>query len=704
MLAFRRSGGVDGTNRQGLAQRTGEIMAYRNVEDIPSTRELMIQKPQLLDCGTSPAQARGMLPDPVLGSKLSRVFVVCHQVDQKNEAVLLPIYGLMVPFHMSTIKNANVQQDGGHSYIRIIFNVPSAGFTATDMPVQKFPDAVYLKECSFRSSDTKHSNQVVQLIKTISRQVRQRDAEKAERATLVTQERLQLAKGKALRLPDLWIRPAFGGRGRKLTGTLEAHANGFRYGTVKADERVDVLYSNIKHAFFQPAENEQVTILHFHLHNPIMVGNKKAKDVQFYVEVMEANQTLGGGRKSMYDPDEIEEEQRERERRNKINQEFQSYVKRVQDQWERDFKDLDLEFDIPFRELGFYGVPFKDSSFIVPSVNCLVNFIDTPFLVVTLNEIEIVNLERVGLGQKTLDMAIVFKDFKRESYYVARLMSSSPHLESEQLFIQELAYETLTTLHAVMRINAIPSTSLDSIKEWLNSMNIKYYESRLNLNWKTILKAIAEDPDKFLADGGWEFLNIEGSDSEEEGSQESDEGYQPSDAEVASESSASDEDDESVVDSEEEGASEDEEEGEEEDEGLDWDEMEERAKKEDRERGEESDSEDDSRRKRGRAGAASRGRAAPPPVQRRPNGSTAGRRPPPPNPKRQRRPDRGLASLLPSLYLYSAELQLESSTWVLVGSTLSYLDRNADMLALENPLPDLWHGKGHGSIVTVGEG
>ena len=30
-------------------------------------------------------------------------------------------------------------------------------------------------------------------------------------------------------LPDVWIRPAFGGKGRKVTGTLEAHANGFRY-------------------------------------------------------------------------------------------------------------------------------------------------------------------------------------------------------------------------------------------------------------------------------------------------------------------------------------------------------------------------------------------------------------------------------------------------------------------------------------------
>lgn len=50
-----------------------------------------------------------------------------------------------------------------------------------------------------------------------------------------------------------------------------------------------------------------------------------------------------------HDPDEIEEEQRERERRNKVNHEFQTFVKRVQEIWERDFSSLDLEFDIPFR-------------------------------------------------------------------------------------------------------------------------------------------------------------------------------------------------------------------------------------------------------------------------------------------------------------------------------------------------------------------
>lgn len=57
--------------------------------------------------------------------------------------------------------------------------------------------------------------------------------------------------------------------------------------------------SNIKHAFFQPADNEMIALVHFHLTNPIMVGKKKTNDVQFYTEVMDSVQTLDAGRRSM---------------------------------------------------------------------------------------------------------------------------------------------------------------------------------------------------------------------------------------------------------------------------------------------------------------------------------------------------------------------------------------------------------------------
>ncbi|XWS42290.1 hypothetical protein CRYUN_Cryun16bG0002200 [Craigia yunnanensis] len=435
-------GGAMAADNCGAVKTVGDLIAYKNVNDLPPPRDLMIQ------------------------------------VDQKNEAILLPIYGSMVPFHVATVKSVSSQQDSNRaSYIRIIFNVPGTPFSPHDANSLKFQGSIYLKEVSFRSKDSRHIIEVVQQIKMLRRQVNSRESERAERATLVTQERLQLAsaKFKPIKLHDLWIRPPFGGRGRKLTGSLEAHTNGFRYSTSRPDERVDVMYRNIKHAFFQPAEREMITLVHFHLHNHIMVGNKKTKDVQFYIEVMDIVQTLGGGKRSAYDPDEIEEEQRERDRKNKINLDFQNFVNRVNDLWgQPQFKALDLEFDQPMRELGFHGVPHKASAFIVPTSNCLVELIETPFVVITLSEIEIVNLERVGLGQKNFDMTTVFKDFKRD----------------------------------VLRIDSIPSTSLEGIKEWLNTTDLKYYESRLNLNWRPILKTITDDPQKFIEDGGWEFLNM----------------------------------------------------------------------------------------------------------------------------------------------------------------------------------------------------
>ncbi|XP_057792000.1 FACT complex subunit SPT16-like [Salvia miltiorrhiza] len=527
----RRLVGVGSANGDGRAtvKSASDLVAYKSINELPPPREMMIQ------------------------------------VDQKHEAILIPIYGCMVPFHVATVKTVSSQQDTNRNcYVRIIFNVPGTPFTPHDANSLKNQGVIYLKEVSFRSKDPRHISEVVQQIKTLRRGVMARESERAERATLVTQEKLELAgnKFKPIRLHDLWIRPNFGGRARKLCGTLEAHSNGFRYSTSRKDERVDIMYGNIKHAFFQPAEKEMITLLHFHLHNHIMVGNKKTKDVQFYVEVMEMVQNISSGKRSAYDPDEIEEEQRERDRKNKINMEFQQYVNRVNDLWGQPQLRLDLEFDQPLRELGFHGVPYKASAFIVPTSSCLVELIETPFLVISLSEIEIVNLERVGLAQKNFDMAIVFKDFKRD----------------------------------VMRIDSIPSSSLDGIKEWLDTTDTKYYESRLNLNWRPILKTIMDDPQQFIEEGGWEFLNLEGTDSDSDNSAESDKGYEPSDAEPESESEDDASESESLVESDD-----DEEESEvesEEDKGKTWEELEREASNADREKGNESDSEDERRRRK----------------------------------------------------------------------------------------------------------
>ncbi|GJZ70216.1 FACT complex subunit SPT16 [Tanacetum coccineum] len=140
-----------------------------------------------------------------------------------------------------------------------------------------------------------------------------RESERAEEKELVLSEN----KVNLIRLTDV----SFGGYGKKLSGILETHINGFRYSTSNPGECVDILYVNIKHAIFQPADKESITLLDFHLHNHIMVGNKKRKSVQFYVK--------------------IEEQQKESLMKTKINVDFQNFMNLVNDHWEK----LDLEFD-----------------------------------------------------------------------------------------------------------------------------------------------------------------------------------------------------------------------------------------------------------------------------------------------------------------------------------------------------------------------
>ncbi|KAK9807391.1 hypothetical protein WJX73_010932 [Symbiochloris irregularis] len=526
----------NGDDTSGATRKVSDVVTYRSMADLPQLRDFQIH------------------------------------VDTAREAVLVPLYGHLVPFHILCVRNISSNQDGDHAYIRLNFN-----FGPSFEPCTKDPQAMLLKELSFRTSDLRHASKAVQEIKGLRSQVNAREKERAERATLVQQEALN-TRGRFLTLPDVWIRPNFGGKGRKMTGQLSAHQNGFRYTTPK-QERLDIMYRNIKHAFFQPAKGEMITLLHFHLRNPIMVAKKKTADVQFYTEVMDVEQTLDVGRRSMYDPDEVEEEQREREQRQRINKQFLNFTKKVeQDIWQREFGDLDLEFEVPFRELMFDGVPHKSAVKLMPTVNCLVELTEQPFTCITLAEVNIVSLERVGFSLKHFDLAIVFKDLTRD----------------------------------VFKVDAVPSSSLDVIRDWLTGINIKWYESKINLNWKPILKNIVEDPEGFIESGGWDFLNQEGdSGDEEDEDEEGDVEFQPdSDSDAAAESSEDGDssEDESLASEGSDDEAPDSDADSEEEEGMDWDELEEEAMREDRARDRsdaDSDEEANKRKRKGGGGGGS---------------------------------------------------------------------------------------------------
>jgi len=160
-----------------------------------------------------------------------------------------------------------------------------------------------------------------------------------------------LIKGKRPCLQDLKIRPNLSGR--KTVGNLEAHQNAFRFLSTK-NEKVDISYSNIKHAIFQNCEGELIIIIHFHLHQPIMIGKKKTCDVQFYTEAGIQTEDLDFKKKHHTDYEEMEEEEREKAMRRRLNKEFELFCRAVE-QCSND----QVKFESPYRELGFYGTPHR---------------------------------------------------------------------------------------------------------------------------------------------------------------------------------------------------------------------------------------------------------------------------------------------------------------------------------------------------------
>lgn len=120
----------------------------------------------------------------------------------------------------------------------------------------------------------------------------------------------------------------------------------------------------------------------------------------------------------------------------------------------RDPSQGKFEFDIPYKELSFSGVPAKQQVTIMPTVHSLVALDDNPPMVVTLAEVEVANFERIQFGLKNFDLVFVWKDFKK----------------------------------LPMRIEAIPVKHLERIKTWLNSCDIVFYESAQNILWKTVMK------------------------------------------------------------------------------------------------------------------------------------------------------------------------------------------------------------------------
>ncbi|KAI5394696.1 variant 4, FACT complex subunit spt16, partial [Lathyrus oleraceus] len=69
------AGGNEAGDNRSSSRSSAELVAYKNINDLPPSREMMIQ------------------------------------IDQKSEAVLLPVNGSMVPFHVAFIRTVSNQQN-----------------------------------------------------------------------------------------------------------------------------------------------------------------------------------------------------------------------------------------------------------------------------------------------------------------------------------------------------------------------------------------------------------------------------------------------------------------------------------------------------------------------------------------------------------------------------------------------------------------
>merc|ERR1712013_464145 len=556
---------TDSTTEQKRKEHQKELLAKMNADALQRLKEGK-KDDEKVKVRKAPVSYKtpGLLP------KEAEVKELKIYVDKKYETIIMPIFGVPVPFHIATIKNISSSVEGDYTYLRINFFHPGASI-GRDEPRYTNPEATFLKEVTYRSTNIKEPgeltapstnlNTAFKLIKEIQKKYKMREAEDKEKADLVEQDNLIVSSAKGNpKLKDLYIRPNI--VQKRLSGILEAHMNGFRYTSIRGD-KVDILFNNIKHALFQPCDGEMIILLHFHLKNPIMFGKKKQQDVQFYTEVGEITTDLGK-HQHMHDRDDLAAEQAERELRHKLKQGFKGFCEKV----ESATKGV-LEFDSPFRDLGFNGVPHRETCLLQPTSSCLVNLTTWPPFVTTLEDVELVHFERVQLSLKNFDMVFIFKDYSKK----------------------------------IAMVTAIPMTMLDHVKEWLNSCDIKYTEGVQSLNWGKIMKTIVDDPEGFFDSGGWNFLDPE-SDGEDEDDDDSDEDetFNMSDgSDDGSEESDSDEDfsDDSNISDEYSGEELDSDESS----GKDWSDLEAEAAESDRDR---SDDEEVRRRKGGSNNPAAR--------------------------------------------------------------------------------------------------
>jgi nucleosome binding factor SPN SPT16 subunit len=507
--------------------------------------------------------------------------------DVDHDCVFFPINGMSVPMHISTIKSCTLQEERTVAYLRVNFYFPGdSGAKASTPAIQhalsEFGEQkVFVRELYYRSTDVRalkdHLRDIRQQIKDFRQRMRQHE----EAKDIIEQVSLRKwpndgSKGRLEQLKDISMRPKLG-RGRRTNGVLQMHLNGLRFRCDQTRTNVDVIYTNIKHFVFQKTDKaSHVVMIHVHLKHPILVNKKKCKDVSFYTEAVELSSALNRSRNSMYDPDEMEEEHREKKMRRLLNKNLLNFCRKVQKHVEQSSqKGTSFHVETPYAELAFSGTPNKEMVRLQPTVDSLINVTQTPPFVVTLSDIEHVHLEGVMGNKKSFDMSIIMKD--------------------------------KTTWH---RISAINMKELGTIREWLTDIGQTCTHGSIAIRWPAILESVREIPvEEFWSevdetgerkDIGWDFLNAEArvQSDDDEGEEDEESAFEIDSGDEESESeydvSLDEEDSEDGLDSE---AYSDEDDS---DAGEDWEALDRKASAADKKRSRDGDDGGRSRSKRSR--------------------------------------------------------------------------------------------------------
>ena len=173
---------------------------------------------------------------------------------------------------------------------------------------------------------------------------------------------------------------------------------------------------------------------------------------------------MKGSRRSSYDPDELDEEQKEKEMRKRLNIAFKEFCIKVEKV--ASHYGFNLSIDIPFRKSGFEGNCHKEMVFLQPTTHCLVNLTEAPPFVLTLDDIDHVHFERVTYATKNFDATFIFKNFS-------------------------LPPKTIT---------AIDMKYMDVIQDWLNLTEITYTLGARSMNWADTMAAVRDSGEFFYLD------------------------------------------------------------------------------------------------------------------------------------------------------------------------------------------------------------